>query len=410
VRLFRLVKLYKHVRTTAATQQATRRASQATMSTQSESVDLTQAVQSATPMRREPRKSTVTLQLDGMATSRRGSTGEPGKRGSVVGNDEPELNVGRALSDLTIRRVILLVLVMLLVLPLFDASTFKARDSPHAQGFQQVHQFLKFDGPAIVRSTALDQYFSVSGTLLHVDMYGLDSTQDKELARGQPCFDAGEYAETLNDINDRFRPDEVELATADGCYHANATVDEAAVGPCVSMVVWMRRDEIRLEAGLNIARTLFVMVVLCVGAILFTRDAEEMIIKPIGRMVAMVQQLSNHPLDALDLQGKDSSMLDSAVLCCAVLCCAVLCCAVLCCAVLCCAVLCCAVLCCAVLCCADELSWARARVFSTPSSHQRQSSGALATRLCCWSAHCSASQVYFRSASARPARTSSHTT
>ena len=55
------------------------------------------------------------------------------------GNDNEESKVGKKLSDLTTRRVIILVLVMLCSVPLFSVQTYKAENVYFEYGPELLH-------------------------------------------------------------------------------------------------------------------------------------------------------------------------------------------------------------------------------------------------------------------------------
>ena len=50
------------------------------------------------------------------------------------------------------------------------------------------------------------------------------------------------------------------------------------------------------SAGMAMMKTIFVMMVLGLGTVLFDRDAQKLVIKPIERMTAMVRRLQKTPL------------------------------------------------------------------------------------------------------------------
>lgn len=63
------------------------------------------------------------------------------------------------------------------------------------------------------------------------------------------------------------------------------------------------RDEIRLDAGLNIAKTIFVCIVLTLGALFFTRDANDLVIIPIEKMIDMVKNIARNPIAATEYKS-----------------------------------------------------------------------------------------------------------
>lgn len=57
-----------------------------------------------------------------------------------------------------------------------------------------------------------------------------------------------------------------------------------------------------LNAILSIVRTLFVSVVLSVGAMSFSRDVEQLVVEPIENMVEKVKRIAENPLEASQME------------------------------------------------------------------------------------------------------------
>ncbi len=66
-----------------------------------------------------------------------------------------------------------------------------------------------------------------------------------------------------------------------------------------SSAVFERRWPSMLQGILNLCRTLFLCSVLAAGAIYFSRDANRLVLQPIKRMVAVVEEISANPLKGL---------------------------------------------------------------------------------------------------------------
>jgi nitrate/nitrite-specific signal transduction histidine kinase len=66
------------------------------------------------------------------------------------------------------------------------------------------------------------------------------------------------------------------------------------------MAIFDLREDTKLEAGLNIAKTVFVCIVLTLGAMIFTNDANELVLIPIERMVERVKRIAKNPLAVQD--------------------------------------------------------------------------------------------------------------
>ena len=60
-----------------------------------------------------------------------------------------------------------------------------------------------------------------------------------------------------------------------------------------------RRWPCALQGVLNLCRTAFLCTILGVGAVYFSKDANRMVLQPIKRMVAKVEEIANNPLKGL---------------------------------------------------------------------------------------------------------------
>lgn len=56
----------------------------------------------------------------------------------------------------------------------------------------------------------------------------------------------------------------------------------------------------KFSAGLGIGRTLYVCIILGFGALIFTKDANDLVLKPIERMIQKVNAIAKNPLSAKD--------------------------------------------------------------------------------------------------------------
>lgn len=64
------------------------------------------------------------------------------------------------------------------------------------------------------------------------------------------------------------------------------------------VAVFDLRTTSKLNAGLGIARTVFICVVLAGGAIFFSKDANDLVIGPIEAMMQKVNKIAENPLVA----------------------------------------------------------------------------------------------------------------
>ena len=64
------------------------------------------------------------------------------------------------------------------------------------------------------------------------------------------------------------------------------------------IVVYDKREYTRAEGVIGISRTLFVCVVLSIGSIFFSSDANTLVLNPIERMLEKVKLIASNPLAA----------------------------------------------------------------------------------------------------------------
>lgn len=65
------------------------------------------------------------------------------------------------------------------------------------------------------------------------------------------------------------------------------------------------RTKVRYEALLNVGQTLFVVCVLGLGALFFSKDANTLVLQPIERMIAKMEKIRDNPLAAMKLGDEE---------------------------------------------------------------------------------------------------------
>jgi class 3 adenylate cyclase len=176
-----------------------------------------------------------------------------------------ESRVGKRLSDLTIKRVILLVLCLLLFLPLFEIEFYVTVQTSYDYGAKVLAEFRGEAG----FETVYQEY--------------KDYHDDGEI---RPLF----YL-SYEQLGRAF--------TWDDDQPKNYRNEEKAVADQDKVVGFFDlRAETRLSAGLNICKTVFVLIVLTLGALFFTSDATNLVITPIEKMIKKVQRIAENPMRA----------------------------------------------------------------------------------------------------------------
>ena len=72
------------------------------------------------------------------------------------------------------------------------------------------------------------------------------------------------------------------------------------------------RANTKLNAGLSIGRTFFVCFVLAAGAMLFSKDANELVIVPIEAMIQKVNRIAKNPLQAAQEEEQEALAMQKA--------------------------------------------------------------------------------------------------
>lgn len=184
--------------------------------------------------------------------------------------DQEESKVGRKLSDLTTKRVLVLVILMLLFVPIFTINTYKDENTYFKFGLDLLDGFSDNMANTTYKnlfSSYIEEYkvVQIPITNVYVKNTGISSWNDSSI--------------TLSN----FRPYEIDLVKSENNH---------AVG------VFNFKYLTNLPAALGIVRSIFVCCVLALGAIFFSRDATYLVIKPIEGMISKVNRIARNPLEA----------------------------------------------------------------------------------------------------------------
>lgn len=158
----------------------------------------------------------------------------------IQGKNEPKLNmeeskVGQKLSDLTTRKVIVIVLVMMFSVPLFSLDTYQDDPNCYDYGLQMI---------ALYNGSYLGTGWNYTRDTFITEMNG---SRNPILSMNNKNDQYNKAGINLND----FRTTEVNIGTWDGTNY---------------VAVYDDRQNTQLGAGLSIGRTLFICLVLTVAA------------------------------------------------------------------------------------------------------------------------------------------------
>lgn len=192
-------------------------------------------------------------------------------------NETRDSKVGAELSDTTTRRVIVIVLLMLCLIPILNYSVV---DEAQPFSVDTLHHF-NMQGDDVGKQATLDDFNDQYGRLVgepYIIKLWMQPFKTED-----PFFESRHELYTLRDT----------AITKEERYDTVNGVDYRTE-------VWFNNNSVLEEVALNgILTTLFVSLVMLTGTVVFTTDVQNLVLKPIERMMNMVEQVSKDPLQPL---------------------------------------------------------------------------------------------------------------
>ena len=207
------------------------------------------------------------------------------KPAELVGESE----VGQRMSDLTNRRVIILLLSLLIVVPQLQGTPSDQSVNLAAQLVQRAGAFtLLNQDPAKVEAYARAFNFTVSEVRRMLPVVGMSQTYANGTAVRLPGVASSVGTFELPTWS-QLRYDEVNSV---------ATSPKPSLAGLVTLLA-ISREQYQIDSSiLSIGLTLFIIGLLLAGTFSFTSAIGRLVIGPIEKMVALVQEISIDPLGA----------------------------------------------------------------------------------------------------------------
>lgn len=185
-------------------------------------------------------------------------------------NITQESKVGKKLSEVTMKRVIFIVLIMLFVLPVLEGEFYLNSLTSWVFGIYEMETHLNkfsFD-------IALKRYISYHKNDIRPLIYlsYKNNTGNYEWTHGIDYNDL-RYTEIFYFSYQDF------------------------------IAIFDTRYDSRLTSLLNIFKTIFICIVLTFGAVYFTKDAEDLVIKPIEKIIEKLKKIAKNPLAASEIKS-----------------------------------------------------------------------------------------------------------
>ena len=216
----------------------------------------------------------------------------PDKSDDELDNMPPESHVGAEMSGRTTKKVIVGILIMLMVIPVLQV-----------EDLEYVNEF----GMHMVLNQRVSLEDSYSSTRLDSWEYSENLFVNTTSCIGMSYKG---FDKTMRDTaiipNDRADPDSLRRGET-----TFITINEDQYSVTAMFDITGRADE---EAVLGILLTSFVIVLLAVGTMTFSRDVNNLVILPIEQMVQLVREISANPLgknfslSPNELKGTDDGM------------------------------------------------------------------------------------------------------
>lgn len=194
-----------------------------------------------------------------------------------------ESKIGKKLSDLTTRKVIVLVLSMLIGIILLNTSFFFTNMTTMDFGIKIFDKF----------NTINDKKFNMTFNIYIMEHLNINTpiiwTQISN-------YSYGEYNDTLI-----LRDDEKIISQAD-CLSLQDEFNQTypdKLDNFACMAIFDNRASSKLSAILNIIKTIFICIVLAFGSLCFSKDTTELVLEPIENMTLRVKQIAKNPIEAI---------------------------------------------------------------------------------------------------------------
>ncbi|OMJ82972.1 hypothetical protein SteCoe_16183 [Stentor coeruleus] len=188
-----------------------------------------------------------------------------------------ESKVGKELSELTTRRVIMLVLGVLIMVPFFLNTLYTDENTSYEYGLKVLDNFT---GDASKFRMAWDSYIKehsgLKTPLIYLEVLNLDKWYcNTDIA-------------TLRDSEKQY----VVLPNVASDYEF------------YSVAIFDIRYSTKLDSELSICKTIFICIILATSSSILARDAQILVLDPIESMIAKVKKISQNPLEAAQEQEK----------------------------------------------------------------------------------------------------------
>ncbi|CAD8081120.1 unnamed protein product [Paramecium primaurelia] len=204
-----------------------------------------------------------------------------------------ESKVSKMLSDSTTKKVIIVVLALLFLIPLFSVDYFV---SPPTSMLMQAQQFVKL---AESESSTYDDVKNAYNQII-IDHSGIDNYI---VLFTSPLYNYKDFPIYEHDDYPNLRTDEQDVGAYTLDYETlikttnlpnDAILNFDKENPDVVGILSTRQAAM-MTSILSIIRTIFVSIVLTFGAMMFSKDSNDLALRPLERMIDKINKIANDP-------------------------------------------------------------------------------------------------------------------
>lgn len=203
-----------------------------------------------------------------------------------------ETNVGQRLSDLTTKRVVLIVMLLMIAIPIFSCQTYIQTYSNETFGLLNMYQRITADQKITPTFESMWNYYLATAdksyeNLLYMELGYIQSDNESTIFKNW-----GNRTDAF-----RFRSDELH-------YYAFPNTIES--GNFYFTTIFENRKLNNIDSYFNIARTIFVCIILAGASLIMTNDVTNMIVSPLEKMLKTINNIKENPLNAMKIEEEEA--------------------------------------------------------------------------------------------------------
>lgn len=186
-----------------------------------------------------------------------------------------ESKIGKKLSDLTTKRVVVLILSMILSVIVFDSGFYFNPENSMYFGMKIFNEFTNFNDGALnlTFNIYVNEHLNISTPILYAEV--------NNLTYGRNDYDYLRYDERLEVIESCINF--LSFNETSNCF-----------------ALFDNRKVFKLNSLLNIIKTVIICIILIGANIMFSNDTNELVLEPIENMIKKIKNISDDPIAAIE--------------------------------------------------------------------------------------------------------------